>query len=272
MKNMDLSILHWRRKWQGGNGAVSWTTVHGVSKSWTQLKWWSIHTSYIIEVSVFPCETWNSLHNTSEIWTPIFCMQYEILCDIWKSLINFPIGSIEHYVYHIWKRGCQLSHMQFGILYISDIKICAHILSPQMLCRSWRSRAKNMKARSPEWLAHTGEAGGTGGPAAAAELCEWERWQGLCWVQGVEPSEEEESLGSEQHHHPGHCWLLGQSCILTAAPWGWPVRRRRKSRSWRSGGDEDTGKVRKAKGSGGCWSGRLQRHGENRALAGPPYM
>ena len=34
------------------------------------------------------------------------------------------------------------------------------------------------------------------------------------------PSEEKSSLESEKRHHPGHPWLLGQSCILTAASYG----------------------------------------------------
>ena len=166
--------------------------------------------------------------------------------------------------------NCHTCNLEFCILQISkSVHIFCH---HRCYVEAGGAEPKTWKPGAPsDWLILE-RLEALGGPAAAAELCEWERWQGLCWVHGEETSEEEESLGSEQHHHPGHHWLLGQSCIPTAPPWGWPLRRRRKSRSWRRGGDEDTGKVRKAKGSGGCWTGRLQRHGASRALAGSPCM
>ena len=51
---------------------------------------------------------------------------------MWNSVFNFPIGSIDYYIYHIWKTVSQFPHMQSGILYISDIKICTPILQHKM--------------------------------------------------------------------------------------------------------------------------------------------
>ena len=100
--------------------------------------------------------------------------------------------------------------------------------------RSWRGDGGGAgpgKAREIYWASWARCTAGTGYPEGGTEVWAWEKLQGLLLVHAQEPSEEEAWLGLEERHHPGHPWLLGHSCILSAAPWSLLLRRRRRSRN-----------------------------------------